>query len=62
MSHSDDKGLVLPPTIAPTHVIIVPIWKTDDEKDMVKTFIEKKILHLKRKAFTFPFLSCQTRK
>lgn len=44
MSHSDDKGLVLPPAVAPIHVVIVPIRKTDDEKAMVQTFIEKKIV------------------
>ena len=32
MAHSDDDGLVLPPRLAPIHVVIVPIWKTDAEK------------------------------
>ncbi len=31
MSHSDDKGLVLPPRIAPTQVAIVPIFKTETQ-------------------------------
>jgi len=31
MMHSDDKGLVLPPKIAPVHVVIVPIAKSGDE-------------------------------
>jgi prolyl-tRNA synthetase len=35
MAHSDDKGLVLPPKIAPVQVIIIPIWKTDTEKQQV---------------------------
>lgn len=30
MSHSDDKGLVLPPKVAPTQVVIVPIYKGDE--------------------------------
>ena len=30
MSHSDDKGLVIPPKLAPTQVVIVPIYKTDE--------------------------------
>lgn len=30
MSHSDNKGLVVPPKLAPTHVVIVPIYKTDE--------------------------------
>jgi prolyl-tRNA synthetase len=32
MSHSDDNGLVLPPKLAPIHVVIVPIYKNDDER------------------------------
>jgi prolyl-tRNA synthetase len=32
MSHSDDEGLVLPPKLAPIHVAIVPIYKSDAEK------------------------------
>jgi prolyl-tRNA synthetase len=31
MTHSDDNGLVLPPKLAPTHVVIVPIYKTEEE-------------------------------
>lgn len=35
MTHSDDKGLVLPPRLAPTHVVIVPIFKTPEEREQV---------------------------
>jgi prolyl-tRNA synthetase len=35
MSHSDDRGLVLPPKLAPTKAVIVPIYGKDDEKDRV---------------------------
>lgn len=35
MTHGDDQGLVLPPRIAPIQAIIVPIYKTDDEKVQV---------------------------
>ena len=31
MTHSDDNGLVLPPNVAPIQVVIVPIFKTDEE-------------------------------
>jgi prolyl-tRNA synthetase len=31
MTHSDDKGLVLPPKLAPFQVVIVPIYKTDEQ-------------------------------
>ena len=35
MTHSDDKGLVLPPKLAPYQVVIVPIFKTDSEFDKI---------------------------
>jgi prolyl-tRNA synthetase len=37
LGHGDDKGLVLPPKIAPIQVVIVPIYKTDAEKETVLT-------------------------
>jgi len=39
MTHSDDQGLVLPPTIAPEQVVIVPIWQ-DETKDEVLEYAE----------------------
>ena len=35
MVHGDDQGLVLPPRLAPTQVVVVPIYKTDEEKAQV---------------------------
>jgi prolyl-tRNA synthetase len=35
MTHSDDKGLVLPPRLAPIHVAIVPIYREEPEKQTV---------------------------
>jgi len=35
MVHGDDQGLILPPKLAPVQVVIVPIWKSDDEKGAV---------------------------
>src|SRR5207249_6017013 len=35
MTHSDDNGLVAPPKLAPIQVVIVPIWKSDEEKSQV---------------------------
>jgi len=32
MVHGDDQGLVLPPKLAPIQVVIVPIWKSDDQR------------------------------
>jgi len=35
MTHSDDQGLVLPPKLAPIQIVIVPIYRKDDEKAKV---------------------------
>jgi prolyl-tRNA synthetase len=35
MAHSDDSGLVLPPKLAPVQVVIVPIYKSDEELDKI---------------------------
>ena len=35
MTHSDDNGLVCPPRLAPIEVVIVPIWKSDEERARV---------------------------
>jgi prolyl-tRNA synthetase len=35
MTHSDDQGLVLPPRLAPIHVVIVPIYRKAEEKQAV---------------------------
>jgi prolyl-tRNA synthetase len=35
MTHGDDKGLRLPPSLAPHEVVIVPIYKSDDERSLV---------------------------
>jgi prolyl-tRNA synthetase len=35
MTHSDDNGLVCPPRLAPVQVVLVPIWKSDEERARV---------------------------
>ena len=35
MTHSDDNGLVAPPRLAPVQVVVVPIWKSDEERAQV---------------------------
>jgi prolyl-tRNA synthetase len=41
MAHGDDQGLVLPPRLAPIQVVIVPIFKSDDEKAQVLPVVER---------------------
>ena len=35
MTHGDDHGLILPPKIAPYQVVVIPIWKNDEQKEQV---------------------------
>ena len=41
MVHGDDKGLVLPPNVAPVQVVIVPIYKNDEGKSKVLPKVEE---------------------
>ena len=41
MVHGDDKGLVLPPKVAPMQVVIVPIYRNDEAKNIVLSKVEK---------------------
>ncbi|TKC06109.1 proline--tRNA ligase [Pedobacter frigoris] len=48
MAHSDDAGLVLPPKLAPIQVVIVPIYKTDEELKNITSFVDELVAKLKR--------------
>jgi prolyl-tRNA synthetase len=41
MAHSDDDGLVLPPRLAPIQVVVVPIYKSEDERVAVMEAVER---------------------
>ena len=47
MTHGDDLGLILPPKLAPFQVVIVPIYKTEDEKSAVMAVIDRLKAELK---------------
>jgi prolyl-tRNA synthetase len=47
MAHSDDNGLVMPPRIAPLQVVIVPIYKGDEQKAMVDEKVNELLQQLK---------------
>ncbi len=40
MAHGDDSGLVLPPNVAPTQLVIVPIFRTEDDRRVVAEAVE----------------------
>jgi prolyl-tRNA synthetase len=41
MTHGDDQGLVLPPKLAPTQIVIVPIYKNEEERSQVMDAVHK---------------------
>ena len=47
MTHSDDKGLVLPPNLAPIQVVIVPIYKTDEQLKEITNAVNELTLMLR---------------
>jgi prolyl-tRNA synthetase len=49
MAHSDDDGLILPPKIAPIQVVIVPIYKSEEQKAHISSRVEELVSQLKSK-------------
>ncbi|MBP7556867.1 MAG: proline--tRNA ligase [Chitinophagaceae bacterium] len=47
MAHSDDEGLILPPRLAPLQVVIVPIYKGDDQKSLIDARVHSLVAELK---------------
>jgi prolyl-tRNA synthetase len=47
MVHGDDKGLIIPPKVAPIQVVIIPIYKSKDE-EIVKSSSDELLIELKR--------------
>jgi prolyl-tRNA synthetase len=47
MAHSDDDGLILPPRIAPTQVVIVPIYKGEEQKEQINAKVKEIMQQLK---------------
>lgn len=62
MAHSDDDGLVLPPKLAPIHVVIVPIYKTADEEARVAEKAEAIAAALRQQGLTVKFDNRDTHK
>jgi len=55
MAHSDDAGLVLPPKLAPIQVVIVPIYKFEEELENISVFVKELTKELKTKGISFKF-------
>ena len=55
MAHSDDEGLVLPPLLAPIQVVIVPIFKTEEQLELIESTLKPIIAELKAKDISVKF-------
>jgi prolyl-tRNA synthetase len=55
MTHSDDKGLVLPPNLAPNQVVIVPIYKNEEQLEAITKVVNGIMKDLRSKNITVKF-------
>lgn len=55
MAHSDDAGLVLPPKLAPIQVVIVPIFKTAEERAEIDELADELIADLKKRGVSVKY-------
>jgi prolyl-tRNA synthetase len=55
MAHSDDDGLVLPPKLAPIHVVIVPIFRSDDELTKISARVDEIASSLRKQGYSVKF-------
>lgn len=62
MAHSDDDGLVLPPKLAPIQVVIVPIYKTDEELARIAELADSYTKELRSKGVSVQFDKRETHK
>ncbi|MFK7757599.1 MAG: proline--tRNA ligase [Flavobacteriales bacterium] len=62
MTHSDDLGLVLPPKLAPIQVVIVPIYKGDEQLEAVRSHIYPLMEALKQAGVSVKFDDDDTKK
>lgn len=62
MAHSDDDGLILPPKLAPIHVVIVPIFRTEEELGKVTAAVDPIIKALRQLGLSVKFDNRDTHK
>jgi prolyl-tRNA synthetase len=62
MTHSDDNGLVLPPNLAPIQVVIVPIYKTEEEFDAISHVVDDLMKQFKKLRVTVKYDNRTTQK
>lgn len=62
MTHSDDKGLVLPPNLAPIQVVIVPIYRTEEQLDAIAEQVNGLMAELRKLGVSVKFDNRDTQK
>ena len=62
MAHSDDDGLILPPKLAPIHVVIVPIFRSDEELAKVSEAVTPILKALRNLGLSVKFDNRETHK
>ena len=62
MTHSDDQGLVLPPNLAPIQVVIVPIYKTDEQLAAIRATATELMTNFKKLGISVKFDDRTTQK
>lgn len=62
MAHSDDDGLVLPPKLAPIHVVVVPIFKSDEELKKITEKTDEIAASLRKQGYSVKFDNRDTHK
>jgi len=62
MTHSDDNGLVLPPNLAPIQVVVVPIYKSDEQLEAITVEVEKLVAALRKLKISVKFDNRTTHK
>jgi prolyl-tRNA synthetase len=62
MTHSDDQGLVLPPNLAPIQVVIVPIYKTDEQLEAISAEVDVLVKAFKKLNISVKFDNRTTQK
>ena len=62
MTHSDDKGLVLPPNLAPIQVVIVPIYKTEEQFDAISNHVNALVDALRKLGISVKYDNRDTQK
>lgn len=62
MTHSDDKGLVLPPNLAPIQVVIVPIYRTEEQLDAISEQVNGLMTELRKLGVSVKFDNRDTQK